>query len=94
MVFQEDVQTVTEQTDRLGRLDLALPEQGHTWRVAPVVEALQALRGVQFTVAVTMVAALGDLTRFDKPRQRMQSLGLTPSEYALPVTHNFYFRAS
>jgi hypothetical protein len=31
----------------------------------PVVEALQAWRGVQFTVAVTTVAALGDLTRFD-----------------------------
>jgi transposase len=35
----------------------------------PVVEALQALRGVQFTVAVTMVAEIGDLTRFDTPRE-------------------------
>jgi transposase len=47
-----------------------------------VVEALQALRGVQFTVAVTTVAALGDLRRFEHPRQRMHDLGLTPSEYA------------
>jgi transposase len=46
----------------------------------PVVEALQALRGVQFTVAVTTVAELGDLTRFDNPRQLMDYLGLTPSE--------------
>jgi hypothetical protein len=38
-----------------------------------VVEALQALRGVQFTVAVTTVAELGDLTRFDTPSQRMAS---------------------
>ena len=49
---------------------------------SPVVEALQALRGVQFTVAVTMVAELGDLTRFDNPRQLMNYLGLTPSEYS------------
>jgi transposase len=47
-----------------------------------VVDAFQALRGVQFTVAVTMVAELGDLTRFDHPRQLMKSLGLIPSEYS------------
>ena len=45
IVFQEYVQTVTEQTDHLGRLTLALHEQVHTWRFQPVVEALQALRG-------------------------------------------------
>ena len=53
-----------------------------TWRLRPVVDALQALRGVQFTVAVTTVAALGDLTRCDNPRQLMRYLGLTPSEYS------------
>ena len=82
IVFQEYVQTVTEQTERLGRLELELHEQVQTWRLAPVVEALQALRGVQFTVAVTTVAELGDLTRFENPRQLMHYLGLTPSEYS------------
>jgi len=57
IVFQEYVQTVTEQTDRLGRLELALHAQVKTWRFTPVVEAFQALRGVQFTVAVPTVAA-------------------------------------
>ena len=47
-----------------------------------MVEALQALRGVQCTVAVTTVAALGDLTRVENPRQLMHDLGLTPSEYS------------
>jgi transposase len=82
IVFPEYVQTVTEQSERLGRLELELHEQGKTWRLAPVVEALQALRGVQFTVAVTTVADLGDLTRFEHPRQLMNYLGLTPSEYS------------
>jgi len=82
IVFQEYVQTVTEQTERLGRLELELHEQVTTWRLAPVVEALQALRGVQCTVAVTTVAARGDLTRFETPRQLMHYLGLTPSEYS------------
>jgi Transposase IS116/IS110/IS902 family len=44
-----------------------------------VVEALEGLRGVQFTVAVTMVAELGDLTRFANPRPGMIYLGLIPS---------------
>ena len=47
----------------------------------PVVEALQALRGVPFSAAVTLIAELGDLTRFENPRQLMSYLGLTPSEH-------------
>ena len=45
----------------------------------PVVEALQALRGVPCTVAVIMGAAIGELTRFDNPRALMKCLGLIPS---------------
>ena len=48
----------------------------------PVVEALQALRGVQWVVALTVVAELGDLTRFDNPRQLAAFVGLTPSEHS------------
>jgi transposase len=48
----------------------------------PVVDALQALRGVQCTVAVTMVAEIGDLTRFEHPSELMKFLGLVPSEYS------------
>jgi transposase len=47
-----------------------------------VVDARQALRGVQLTVAVTIVAEWGDLSRFDKPTQLRSSLGLTPSAYS------------
>jgi transposase len=82
IVFQEYVRAVNEHTERLQRLEQELQEQVQTWRLQPVVEALQALRGVQFTVAVTIVAELGDLTRFDNPRQLMSYLGLTPSEYS------------
>jgi transposase len=82
IVFQEYVRAVNEHTDRLQRLEQELEEQVKTWRLQPVVEALQALRGVQFTVAVTIVAELGDLTRFENPRQLMKHLGLIPSEYS------------
>jgi transposase len=82
LVFQEDIRAVPEHTEHLQRLDEALPERVKAWRLNPVVEALPALRGVQCTVAVTTVAELGDLTRFDTPRELRKFLGLMPSEYA------------
>ena len=71
MVFQAYVRAVNAHSERLQRLAQALHEHVPAWRLHPVVEALQALRGVQFTVAVTTGAELGDLTRVDNPRQLM-----------------------
>ena len=82
IVFQAYVRAVHEQTARLQRLEQALQDHVKAWRLNPVVEALQALRGVQFTVAVTMVSDIGDLTRVDHPRELMKFLGLIPSEYS------------
>jgi transposase len=82
IVFQEYVHTVTEQTERVRRLEAELHTAVTTWRLAPVVEAIQALRGVEFTGAVTFLAEVGDVTRFDTPRKLMSYLGLTPSEYS------------
>lgn len=39
-----------------------------------------ALRGVDMITAATVLAELGDLTRFDSPRESMSFLGLVPSE--------------
>ena len=47
-----------------------------------MVEAIQALFGIELTGAVILSAELGDLTRFDSPRKLMAYLGLTPSEYS------------
>jgi len=77
IVFQDDVRAVSEQTARLQRLAAELQPLLQTWRWAPVVAAIQALRGVQFIAAVTLSAALGDRTRFDTP----------PSAHELPRPH-------
>jgi transposase len=82
LVFQEDVRAVNEHPERLHRLEQERHAQGTSWRLHPVVKAFQALRGVQCTGAVTMVAERGDLTRVDHPRQLMKYLGLIPSEYS------------
>ena len=50
--------------------------------MAPVVEALQAMRGVGLIVAVIMAAEVGDFSRFDNPRQLIAYLGLVPSEHS------------
>ncbi len=82
LVFQEYVRAVSEQTERLQRLEAELQTLVQTWRWVSVVEAIQALRGIQFTTAVTLIAELGDLTRFATPPQLMSYLGLVPSEHS------------
>jgi transposase len=82
IVLQEYVRTVQEHTARLQRLEQELHEHVKAWRLYPVVEARQALRGVPCTVAVTLVADMGDLTRGDSPRALMPCLGLMPSEHS------------
>lgn len=45
------------------------------------VEALMTLRGIDRVAAMTLVAEIGDFTRFARPRELMGFLGLVPSEY-------------
>jgi transposase len=81
-VFQEAGRAVNEPPARLQRLEQALQDPVTSWRLPPVVEALQALRGVPFTGAVPLGAESGDLPRCDPPRELMKCLGLIPSAYA------------
>jgi transposase len=82
IVLPDYLRAVSAPHERLHRLAPELQEHVNAWRLSPVVEALQALRGVQCTVAVPLVAAMGDLTRFESPRARMKGMGLMPSEYS------------
>jgi transposase len=80
IVFQDHVDMVGDAGERLRRLETQIAELAPAWSMAPVVAAYQALRGVSFVVAVTFVAEVGDVRRFDNPRQLMGFLGLVPSE--------------
>jgi transposase len=82
IVFQEGVRGVDEQVDRLARIEAELQDLAPHWHRYPVMQALQALRGVQWVVALTVIAELGDLTRVENPRQLAAFVGLVPSEYS------------
>lgn len=79
---QEYVGAVRAASERVERFTAQLRQLVSDWRLGPVVEALQALRGVSLVVAVTTVAARGDISRFDHPRPLMAYLGLVPSEHS------------
>lgn len=82
ITLHEYVHAAQEQLERVERLTLQIQELLSQWSQAPVVTALQTLRGVSLIVAVTTVAELGDLTRFKSAKQLMAYLGLVPSEHS------------
>jgi transposase len=79
-VLAEYRQAIADAETRLERLTRQVAELVPSWSMAPVVAAYQALRGVAFLTAVTVAAEIGDVRRFDNPRQLMAYLGLVPSE--------------
>jgi Transposase IS116/IS110/IS902 family len=80
IVFQDAVDAIEDCASRLHRLEEQLYAIVPNWSMAPVVDAYQAMRGVSFIVAVTFVAEIGDVRRFENPNQLMAFLGLVPSE--------------
>jgi transposase len=80
ILLAEFCQAIEDTGVRLDRLTKLVVETASSWSMAPVVAAYQAMRGVAFMTAVTFVVEIGDVRRFDNPRQLMAYLGLVPSE--------------
>jgi len=82
IVLEEYRRRVEHDADCVDALTEQIRRLNQSWRWQPVVDALQALRGVCLITAVTIVAELGDLRRFSHPKQMMAAVGLVPSEYS------------
>lgn len=82
VALQEYIDTVHENMARVNRLTDHIRQLVPDWRLGSVAIALQAVRGVSLVVAVTILAELGDLSRFENPSQLMAYLGLVPSEHS------------
>ena len=81
-VLEDCIAAVEAATARRDRLEAHIEAALADWSLAPMVRALQALRGMALVAAATLVAELGDITRFGNPRQLMAYLGLVPSEHS------------
>lgn len=81
IAYAEYRSAVREANERVENLTQAMRAQLEHWRMRPVVEALMTLRGVEMVTAMTLVAEVGDFTRFARPSELMGFLGLVPSAY-------------
>lgn len=61
----------------MAQMERVLPQ----WSMAPVVDSLVALRGIDKLAAMVLLAERGDISRFESPSQLMAFLGLVPSEH-------------
>ena len=70
--------------ERIVRLERAIDEavERAPAQMRAVVEGLQALRGVAKVTAATIVAELGNLSRFESPRLLMGYSGAVPREHS------------
>src|SRR5471032_2793671 len=81
-VLTDYLRTVEQAAERVAQLTRDMEELVKSWSLAPLVKALQALRGVQLVTAVVIAAELGDLSRFKSAPQLIAYLGLVPSEHS------------
>ena len=82
IVLEDYIQAVEAAAARRDRLTAQIEAMLPDWTLAPVVAALQTMRGMALVNAATLIAELGDLSRFANPRQLMAYLGLVPSEHS------------
>ena len=81
VALQEYIDAVETAEARRDRLMAEIAALLAEWSLAPVIAALQAMRGMALITAVTLMAEVGDLRRFDAPPRLMAYLGLVPSEH-------------
>ena len=82
IVLQDYIHAVADGEKRIARLVEQIELLLENWLMTPVVQAVQAMRGIALVNAVTIVAEIGDFTRFANPRQLMAYVGLVPSEHS------------
>ena len=82
IVLEDYIAAVEAAEARRNRLTAQIETMLPDWTLAPVVAALQTMRGMALVNAASLIAELGDLSRFANPRQLMAYLGLVPSEHS------------
>jgi transposase len=73
IAFEELVGAMDETKARVARLEKAIEEAVPDWSLAPTVMGLMAMRGIDLVAATTILAEVGDLGRFQSPRELIAS---------------------
>jgi transposase len=82
IVLEEYLLAIDAATHRIDRLEKHMQELLQTWQRKTQVAALMAIKGFQIVGGMIIASELGDLRRFDHPRQLMGYLGLVPGEHS------------
>jgi len=79
-ILEEYLQGIDAAHNRIERIEASMLTLLENWRLKPAVQALMAFRGFQLVASMITVSELGDMHRFEHPRQLMTYLGLVPTE--------------
>lgn len=82
IAIEEQLGSIRNSQERMERLEQKIVELLPSWSLAPVVHAIQAMRGVSMISSVILVSEIGDFSRFAHPRQLVGYLGLAPSQHS------------
>ncbi|HAJ3957496.1 IS110 family transposase [Fictibacillus sp. Mic-4] len=80
VTFQEYLHQLIEIEQRIARFEEEIQRQATDSVHAPIIQALQTLRGVATITATSLVAEIGSFKRFGSAKQFMAYTGLVPSE--------------
>ena len=80
IVMEEYADAVRAAQARMAGLEKQLHEAAEDWSLGEAARALTALRGIKLTAAITLLAELDDISRFENPCQLMGYVGIVPSE--------------
>jgi transposase len=82
IVITEYIYAVEQVQEKLKRYDKAIAETATQITNQKLFKALQALKGVGLLTAATLIAEIGDISRFKTAPQLMCFLGLIPGEHS------------
>ncbi|MFC1681538.1 IS110 family transposase [Pseudomonadota bacterium] len=82
VVLQEYIDAVKAGSQRVADMTAQMERVLPQWSLGPIVDSLVALRGIDKLAATVLLAELGDISRFESPKQLMAYLGLVPSEHS------------
>ncbi len=80
IVLKDYLYALDQAQERLKRLEQEIEALSQDCVHTPVIVALKSLKGIDQLTAATLVAELGDISRFNSPTQLMAYAGLVPSE--------------